>query len=62
MYGVVIDVVDPDVHDLRIDHAATAQLRAELVGRELPTGYGPGEVHPDGLRTGEFLAHAGHNH
>jgi N-methylhydantoinase B len=62
MYGVVIDVVDADVHDLRIDHAATAQLRAELVGRELPTGYGPGEVHPDGLRTGEFLAHAGHNH
>ena len=62
MYGVVIDVVDPDIHDLRIDRAATEKLRANLERRELPTGYGPGEMHPDGLRTGELLAHPGRNH
>ena len=38
------------------DAEATARLRAELSGRELPAGYGPGERHPDGLRTGELLS------
>ena len=52
-------LVDPDVHDYRIDAAETARLREELAGRELPVGYGPGEVHPDGKRTGEFLAKGG---
>jgi N-methylhydantoinase B len=54
-YGVAVEVVDPDVHDYRIDAAETARLREELAGRELPEGYGPGEVHPDGKRTGEYL-------
>ena len=60
MYGVVGDVVDTDVHDLRIDEAATAKLRTRLAGRQLPVGYGPGEIHPDGQRTGELLAAAAH--
>jgi N-methylhydantoinase B len=55
VYGVVIEAVDPDVHDYRIDREATERLRGELAGRELPVGYGPGEVHPDGRRTGELL-------
>jgi N-methylhydantoinase B len=59
-YGVVITEVDADVHDYRIDAEGTAQLREELRGRQLPVGYGPGEVHPDGKRTGELLAAAGH--
>jgi N-methylhydantoinase B len=55
VYGVVIEAIDPDLHDYRIDVAATAALRSDLFGRELPIGYGPGEVHPDGKRTGELL-------
>jgi N-methylhydantoinase B len=62
MYGVVIEAVDPDVHDFRIDTAATERLRGELAGRRLPEGFGPYEVHPDGLRTGELLAAALHRH
>jgi N-methylhydantoinase B len=62
MYGVVVEVVDPDVHDYRVDAEATEKLREELAGRELPVGYGPGERHPDGLRTGELLAAHGHDH
>jgi len=65
-YGVVVEAVDPDVHDYRIDEAATLALRKEMAGVERPVGYGPGEVHPDGKRTGELLrAHAdahGHAH
>ena len=30
-------------------------LYVHFRGRELPVGYGPGEVHPDGKRTGELL-------
>jgi N-methylhydantoinase B len=56
MYGVVIEAVDADLHDYRIDHAATHRRRSELQGRELPEGYGPGQVHPDGKRTGDLLA------
>jgi N-methylhydantoinase B len=59
VYGVVIEVVDADVHDFRIDDQATRELRESLAGRELPVGYGPGEVHPDGRRTGELLLQAG---
>jgi N-methylhydantoinase B len=62
IYGVVIDAVDPDVHDFRIDREATERGRAELAGRQLPKGYGPGEVHPDGRRTGELLAAGIHGH
>jgi N-methylhydantoinase B len=58
-YGVVIEEVDPDVHDYRIDQEATARLRGELQDRQLPVGYGPGEVHPDGLKAGELLARLG---
>ena len=65
-YGVVVEAVDPDVHDYRIDEPATLALRKEMAGIERPVGYGPGEVHPDGKRTGELLrAHAdahGHAH
>ena len=65
-YGVVVEAVDPDIHDFRIDEKATAALRKEMAGVERPVGYGPGEVHPDGKRTGELLrAHAdahGHAH
>jgi N-methylhydantoinase B len=56
MYGVAIEVVDPDVHDYRIDQEETNRLREQLRDRELPVGYGPNEVHPDGKRTGELLA------
>jgi hypothetical protein len=55
-------VVDPNVHDIRIDREATEQRRIELTGRQLPEGYGPGEVHPDGWRTGELLAAGIHRH
>jgi N-methylhydantoinase B len=58
MYGVVIDCVDVEVHDFRIDVPATETERAALADRELPEGFGPGEVHPDGKRTGELLWHA----
>jgi len=62
-YGVVVEAVDPDVHDFRIDAEATAALRKEMALVERPEGYGPGEIHPDGKRTGELLrAHAGHSH
>lgn len=59
LYGVVIEAVDPDIHAYRIDHEATAGWRARLAGRELVLGHGPGEVHPDGQRTGELLAGSG---
>ncbi|MBV9423412.1 MAG: hydantoinase B/oxoprolinase family protein [Solirubrobacterales bacterium] len=64
MYGVVIESLDPEVHDFRIDRSATEAERAALAGRELPEGYGPGQVHPDGKRTGELLSRAllGHDH
>lgn len=56
VYGVVINVVNADVHDYRIDWDQTRQQRTQLRDRVLPEGYGPGEVHPDGKRTGELLA------
>ncbi len=64
MYGVVIASVDPEVHDIRIDREATHAERTALAGRRLPEGYGPGQVHPDGKRTGELLNRAllGHDH
>jgi N-methylhydantoinase B len=58
VYGVVVQAVDPDLHDYRIDVAATAKLRVGMEGRELEEGYGPGQVHPDGKRTGELLSQA----
>ena len=62
VYGVVIEEVDPDVHEFRLDVEATELKRRELAGKPLPEGFGPGEVHPDGMRTGELLAHALHGH
>jgi N-methylhydantoinase B len=62
VYGVVIAVVDPDVHDFRIDTKATERRRMEASHHPLPEGFGPGEVHPDGKRTGELLARALHGH
>ncbi len=56
VYGVVIEAVDPDVHEYRIDRQETQKLRASLRDRKLPIGVGPGQTHPDGLRTGELLA------
>jgi N-methylhydantoinase B len=59
-YGVVVEAVDPDVHDYRIAADATEALRAEMAKTPLPEGYGPGEVHPDGKRAGELLhTHSG---
>jgi len=58
VYGVVVDVIDPEVHDFRVDAEATARRRRELADSPLPPGYGPREVHPDGKRTGELLAKA----
>jgi len=61
-YGVVIEAVDPAVHDYRIAADATMALRAEMGETPLPEGYGPGEVHPDGKRAGELLRiHGGDN-
>jgi N-methylhydantoinase B len=62
LYGVVVVPEDPDVHRFRIDAEATERRRRELAGRALPEGYGPGEVHPDGQRTGELLAAMLHGH
>jgi N-methylhydantoinase B len=62
VYGVVIEAVDPAVHDWRIDYEASERTRAELARKPEPVGYGPGEVHPDGKRTGELLAAALHGH
>ncbi|CAN5503556.1 hydantoinase B/oxoprolinase family protein [soil metagenome] len=59
VYGVVVEAVDPDVHDYRIDEAATDELRASLRGRTLPEGYGPGEVHPDGKKAAALLGMGG---
>jgi N-methylhydantoinase B len=51
MYGVVIDVVDAEMLDYRIDTEATERLRSEMrAGAGLPEGYGPEEVHPYGAR------------
>lgn len=59
VYGVVVQAVNPDVHDYRIDQEATKLVRNSMRGRLLVDGYGPGEVHPDGKRTGELLQAAG---
>jgi N-methylhydantoinase B len=55
-YGVVIEAVDQDVHDYRIDEDSTRDLRAEMAKVTRPEGFGPGEVHPDGKRAAELLA------
>lgn len=48
VYGVVIDVIDPDLRRYRLNSTATAQRRDALRLTPRTYGYGPGEVHPLG--------------
>jgi N-methylhydantoinase B len=51
VYGVIVDVVDEELLDYRIDVEGTEALRANLRrSPEAVEGYGPGEVHPYGAR------------
>ena len=52
VYGVAIQVVDEEVLDYRVDREETAKLRKRLARRKRRLGYGPGEVHPWGMKVG----------
>jgi N-methylhydantoinase B len=54
VYGVVINVVDQDALDWRIDTRETLQLRAALLSREPVRGFGPWEVNPLGEKIQVF--------
>jgi len=45
-YGVVIDVIDAEALDYRIDEDATAKLRAELRKKGFVEGRGAHQLHP----------------
>lgn len=47
-YGVVIDEIDAEACDWRINEAATAKLRAEMAKAGFPEGTGPYQLHPLG--------------
>nr|MDA8188814.1 hydantoinase B/oxoprolinase family protein [Dehalococcoidales bacterium] len=47
-YGVVIDIVDEEALDYRIDWKATEKLRAEMKDMQFPEGRGAHQVHPVG--------------
>jgi N-methylhydantoinase B len=47
-YGVVIDEVDAEACDYRIDEDATRKLREEMKTKSIPEGFGPHEIHPFG--------------
>ncbi|MHB8688326.1 MAG: hydantoinase B/oxoprolinase family protein [Candidatus Dormibacteria bacterium] len=49
-YGVVIDAVDPEALDFRLDAEATKELRVRMAGVKRPEGFGPWQVHPYGAR------------
>jgi N-methylhydantoinase B len=51
VYGAVIDVVDKDTLDYRINERETSKLRASLIGKErFKIGYSAGEVNPWGVK------------
>jgi N-methylhydantoinase B len=50
IYGVVIDVIDEDTLDCRVDERATLELRKQRRKRPWKRGLGPWEVHPFGDR------------
>jgi N-methylhydantoinase B len=50
VYGVVVEVVDAEALDYRIDQEATRGLRAKLAGQARTEGFGPWELHPYGNR------------
>lgn len=54
-YGVVVEAVEPDVHEYRVDAEATERLRRELSQQPRSRGFGSHEIHPDGLRAAELL-------
>jgi N-methylhydantoinase B len=47
-YGVVINVVDAEALDYRIDVEATKKLREQLKDRKIPEGHGPHQIQPYG--------------
>jgi len=47
-YGVVIEEIDAEACEYRIDYEATAKLREELAQRGFPEGRGAHEIHPLG--------------
>jgi hypothetical protein len=47
-YGVVIEEIDAEASEYRIDYDATAKLRKEIAKKGFPEGRGPHEVHPLG--------------
>lgn len=47
-YGVVIEEIDADALDYRIDMGETNKLRAELKDRKIPEGHGPHQIQPFG--------------
>ena len=47
-YGVVVEVIDAEACQYRIDHKATEALRGELARKGFPEGTGAHQVHPIG--------------
>ena len=47
-YGVIIDEVDAEACDYRIDWDSTKKMREELKVKGISEGFGPHEVHPFG--------------
>jgi N-methylhydantoinase B len=47
-YGVVIEEIDAEAADFRVDEAATEKLRAKLAEQGFPEGTGAFQVHPMG--------------
>ncbi|MDH3232592.1 MAG: hydantoinase B/oxoprolinase family protein [Alphaproteobacteria bacterium] len=47
-YGVVVEEIDAEAADYRVDEAATEKLRAELAEKGFPEGTGAFEIHPMG--------------
>ena len=50
VYGVVIREIDREALRYEIDQAETERLRHDLRRQAPPQGYGPGEVHPYGVK------------
>jgi N-methylhydantoinase B len=52
VYGVVIEVIDVDTLDYRIDDEKTSRLRTELRSRKWEEGLGPMQINPYGKNIG----------
>ena len=50
VYGVAVKVIDAEALQYEVDWEDTKRLRAELAKRQPKIGFGPGEVHPYGVK------------